>query len=134
MSSKMVQIVKLFLIAVCACLLLIQAGSSVLPAPVMAATEQAPTAVFTCTPATVGTFTDRVHVRCNPVATGGIAYFAYCSTTDPLTANRFLSIFTTAKVTGKTVEIYYTPSDTSGTKCGCSSDNCRVLWGAEVNP
>ncbi len=33
----MVQIIKLFLIAMCACLLLIQAGSSVLPTPVMAA-------------------------------------------------------------------------------------------------
>jgi hypothetical protein len=102
---------------------------------VSAASPSAPSAftIFNCTPATVAAFTNRVHVRCSP-ASGSIAYFAYCSTKDSANANRFLSIFTTAKVTGKTIYIYYNANDTSGTSCGCASNNCRVIQGAEVNP
>ena len=89
---------------------------------------------FNCTPASVATFTNRVHVRCSPAAPGGISYFAACTTTDSASASRFLSVFTTAKVTAKNLGIYYTASDTSGTACGCASSDCRLLTGAEVLP
>jgi hypothetical protein len=100
---------------------------------VSAATPSAPLSVISCSPSTVAAFTNRVHVSCNPAA-GSIVYFAYCSTKDSANANRFLSIFTTAKVTGKAIYIYYNPNDTSGTSCGCASNNCRVIEGAEVRP
>jgi hypothetical protein len=87
---------------------------------------------FLCTPVAVATFSDRVHVRCSPAAPGGIAFFAVCSTSDAANAARFLSVFTTAKVTGKQLAIYYNPNDTSGTSCGCASADCRLATGAEV--
>lgn len=89
--------------------------------------------VSSCTPSTVATFTNRVHVSCNP-AVGSITYFAYCSTQNPGLADRFLSVFTTAKALGKVLYIYYDPNDTSGTACGCGSGDCRVITGAEVRP
>lgn len=101
---------------------------------VSAAAPSAPNYTFACHPSTVATFTNRVHVSCSPAAPNNIVYFAYCTTKDSATANRFLSTFTTAKVTGKVLYIYYTPTDTSGTSCGCASGNCRVLFGAEVRP
>jgi hypothetical protein len=103
-------------------------------APTQASAPTAPADVFTCTPTGVAAFTNRVHVRCNPAAPGGISYFAVCTSPDSASASRFLSIFTTAKVTAKGLDIYYTPSNTSGTACGCASGDCRVISGAEVKP
>jgi len=102
--------------------------------PAQASSPSTPTDYFVCTPQQVGVFTQRVHVRCAPSAPNNISYFASCYASDSATASRFLSIFTTAKVTGKNVAIYYTASDTSGTSCGCGSSDCRVIWGAEVMP
>jgi hypothetical protein len=96
----------------------------------------APADVHTCTPSHVGAFADRVHVRCsNPGQPGpSIYYFAFCSSIDPALASRYLSVFTTAKVTGKNLSIYYDPADTSGTGCGCNAGDCRLIWGVEVQP
>ena len=101
--------------------------------PTLASTSKAPTSIFNCTPSTVAVFTNRVHVSCNP-ADGAIVYFAYCSTKDSAAASRFLSVFATAKATGKKLYIYFNPSDTSGTACGCQSGDCRVITGAEIRP
>ncbi|MCL5996451.1 MAG: hypothetical protein M1546_10425 [Chloroflexi bacterium] len=102
--------------------------------PLQASMPQATTATFTCTPAAVAVFTERVHVRCSTGAAPGnaIFYFAYCSQQDSALASRFLSTFTTAKVTGKNVIIFYSQNDLSGANCGCSTSDCRVLTGAEV--
>ena len=91
---------------------------------------------FTCTPSNVATFTDRVHVRCTTGAqpNNKIFYFSYCSTKDSAQASRFLSVFTTAKATGKNLGIYYNQTDLSGASCGCSTSDCRVIAGAEVRP
>ena len=89
---------------------------------------------WTCTPDYVAAFSNRVHAHCNP-ANGAIQWFAVCSTgSGSAFASRALSIFTTAKVTGKSLRVYYEPTDTSGTACGCSSADCRVISGAEVLP
>jgi len=89
---------------------------------------------FQCTPDYVAAFSNRVHAHCNP-ANGAIEWFAVCSTgSGSAFASRALSIFTTAKVTGKTLRVYYEPTDTSGTACGCGLSNCRVISGAEVLP
>jgi hypothetical protein len=90
-----------------------------------------PTDYFTCTPLGVAAFTSRVHVRCSAAAPGGIVYFAV-STADSASSSRFLSVFTTAKVMGKNLGIYYTASDTSGNAWGCNASDCRIAWGAEV--
>ena len=99
-----------------------------------ARTLLAPTDTFLCTPTAVATFTNRVHVRCSTGAPPGSAifYFAYCSANDAALASRFLSTFTTAKVTAKNLYIFYTQSDQSGANCGCSTVDCRVLTGAEI--
>ncbi len=89
---------------------------------------------FDCTPDFVGVFTNRVHAHCNPAA-GVFQWFAACSTgSGSAYASRVLSVFTTAKVTGKSVRVYYDTADTSGTACGCNAGDCRVVWGAEVMP
>jgi len=90
-------------------------------------------ATFQCTPARVAAFTNRVHIRCSTAAPGAISYFAV-SSSDSGTASCFLSIFTTAKVTGKDVLIYYVASDTSGSAWGCNASDCRVALGAELLP
>jgi len=102
--------------------------------PAEAAGEAAALDTFTCTPTNVANFTARVHVRCAAAAPGNIVYFAACSAQDSTAASRYLSLFTTAFVMGKSLRIYYTPSDTSGTACGCQVSDCRVIWGAEVLP
>jgi hypothetical protein len=133
MSTLTVRWIRVSLVVLLALGLALLAGLA-FKARVSAAAPSAPLAIFDCTPSTVATFTNRVHVSCSPAATGGIVYFAYCSGNDTGLANRFLSVFTTAKVTGKGLNIYYNPSDTSGTACGCESGDCRVLTGAEVRP
>ena len=102
--------------------------------PSQASAPDAPTDYFVCTPQQVGTFSTRVHVRCSPSAPNNISYFAVCSTTNANFAARALSVFTTAKVTAKNIAIYYTPTDTSGSSCGCATSDCRVITGAEVMP
>jgi hypothetical protein len=97
-----------------------------------AGSPAAPLDAFTCTATGVAAFDNRVHVRCNPAAPGGIAYFAVCTAPDAAKAARYLSVFTTAKATGKNLVVYYNASDTSGTACGCSSGDCRLVVGAEV--
>jgi hypothetical protein len=88
-------------------------------------------ATFTCTPISVASFTNRVHVRCSAAAPGGIYWFAV-STKDSGMASRFLSIFTTAKVTGKNIFIWYDAADLSGGAWGCLNSDCRNISGAEV--
>jgi len=89
---------------------------------------------FTCTPVGVATFTNRVHVRCSTAAPPGGIYWFAVSTANSASASRFLSIFTTAMVTGKNLRIWYTPSDTSGSAFGCLVSDCRTATGAEVLP
>ena len=100
--------------------------------PARAASQAATLDTFTCTPSGVASFSNRVHVRCSNLAPGNIRYFAVCSAPDAAAASRYLSTFTTGFVMGKNIVIYYTPSDTSGTACGCGTSDCRVIWGAEV--
>ena len=90
----------------------------------------AQTALFDCTPAVVGVFTNRVYVQCTASVLGAVNQFAV-STSDSGMASRFLSAFTTAKVTAKTLRIYYFPSG-DGSPFGCVSTNCRPISGVEV--
>lgn len=87
---------------------------------------------FVCTPKFVGVFSDRVHVLCTASTGGGIRYFAVCNAGNSAAAARMLSVFTTAKVTVKNLQIYFNPADTSGTACSCLAGDCRLAMGAEV--
>ena len=102
--------------------------------PTQARAPSAPTAFYQCTPSTVGVFTNRIHVLCTAPYNTTIYYFGYCSICDSATASRLLSIFTAAKALGKNVGVYFDPNDTSGTACGCQSNDCRVVSGAEIRP
>ncbi len=99
--------------------------------------QTGPSAVanYACTPDYVAAFTNRVHAHCSVAYNSSISWFAACSTgSGSAFASRALSIFTTAKVTGKSLRVYFDPNDSSGTACGCSFTDCRVITGAEVLP
>ncbi len=84
-----------------------------------------------CTPARVGVFTTRIHVKCS-AAISGIWYFAY-ATADDAEAARVLSVLNSALLTGRTLVILYDPSDaTSGPPIGCAANDCRLLQALEV--
>lgn len=102
--------------------------------PTLASAPAAPSTFYSCTPLTVAVFEDRLHVACTVPYNAAITYFAYCTASDSSTASRLLSIFTAAKATGKNVGVYFDPNDTSGTTCGCSSSDCRIVWGADIRP
>ena len=101
-----------------------------------AAAPAAPLATHTCTPIRVGVFASpsgRIHVQCSNVyvAPGpkNIYWFAV-SNSDSATASRFLSVFTTAVVSGKQVYLWFDESDESGAAWGCGAADCRTATGA----
>lgn len=88
----------------------------------------------------VEVFTNRVLVHCSaalpapgsPVI-NGINWFGV-PTTDSASASRFLGVFQTALLSGKTLVLYLDPADTSGAAWGCDVSDCRTLGGATVGP
>lgn len=88
---------------------------------------------YRCTPANVAAFTSRIHVKCTAAAAGGILYFAYPGR-DTANAARFLSLLTSAEVTGKQVDILYDPADTSGASFGCAAGDCRTIIAVALLP
>ncbi len=89
--------------------------------------------IFVCTPVTVASFGNRVAVYCNPTD-GAINFFAVCTAPDVSWAARALSLFATAKVANKDLNIYFNPADTSGASCGCQTADCRAITGVEIRP
>jgi len=80
-------------------------------------------ASHSCTPISVMTYSNRVHVRCsNPV--NNIRYFAL-SMSSSSKVDRFLKIATTALVSEKQMYIGYGSTDTSGASFGCRANDCR---------
>jgi hypothetical protein len=87
----------------------------------------APASTWTiCNPTRVGVFPERIHVRCAEPVSGGIDFFAL-STADASHTARVLSILSTALAAGRTLEILYDPTDTSGTAINCAEANCRLI-------
>lgn len=97
---------------------------------------------YTCnTSATmnIGLFTNRIHAFCastTPIggapALPGIFWFAVPTAPDSAGASRFLSMFQSAAITGKTLWFQLDPSDTSGTAFGCGAGDCRRIVSAEL--
>jgi len=101
--------------------------------PLPAALEpDSPQTVYVCTPAYIGAFKTRVHVRCTVAAAGGIIYFA-APTSDSKNAARILSIMLTAKALGKNLQVYYTAT-ASGASFGCQTGDCRPIDAIEMTP
>ena len=95
--------------------------------PVMAAD-------FTCNPAEVAVFPERIHVKCSSSAADGSAtiWFWAISTSDAQRANRFLSTATTALVSGRTLRFSFKPGDASGVSFGCLAKDCRTPWAIAI--
>ncbi|MGC8779839.1 MAG: hypothetical protein ACP5UQ_03150 [Anaerolineae bacterium] len=103
------------------------------PAPAVQATDHHPADLaapeastwVSCTPNSVAAYSNRIHVRCNE-SYSGIRYFAY-PTTNAAAAARYLSLLTSARVAGHTLQILYDPADTGGTAYGCAAGDCRPI-------
>ena len=91
--------------------------------PTIAWAEQT---TYSCKSVNVTTFPERVHVRCNTAASGGIIFFAV-PTTNNENAARILSTLLAGHIAGRTLVIGYDTTDTSGTAFGCAQENCRRL-------
>ncbi|MGR0481481.1 MAG: hypothetical protein ACTFAL_08810 [Candidatus Electronema sp. V4] len=85
-----------------------------------------------CTPVGVATRTSgRIHIRC-AAAVGSIYFFAYDAKKDPNGASRYMSIGTSALISGRNVTIEYDPADLSGASIGCQTNDCRLIIGVEM--
>ncbi len=83
-----------------------------------------------CHPEGVAAYAERIHVKCTEVY-DGVNFFAL-STVDSRHASRVLSVLLTAQAIGKTLNILYEPSDTSGSNFGCFVENCRVILAVQM--
>ncbi len=102
--------------------------------PAQAAAPAAePASLFGCTTSSVAVFNNRIDVQCTaaPSDAPSVYYFAV-PTTDAANAARYLSIFTSARITGKVIYLWYTPGDTSGAAWGCGATDCRAISGVRI--
>ena len=84
-----------------------------------------------CVPVLVGTFSNRIHVKCAASVSGGIVWFAVDNTNTAF-ANRFMSLASTALISCRTLSVNYETSDTSGTAFGCGATDCRKISGMNM--
>jgi hypothetical protein len=83
---------------------------------------------FSCTPSAVAVRHERIAVLCYETVPDGnstISWWAV-STSDAEWADRFLSVATTALVSGRILDFRYTVGDTSGVSFGCLANDCRT--------
>ena len=107
--------------------LLVALGSAVASTNVRATATDV---TIVCTPAGVGTFPTRVHVRCQQ-SFSGVSVFA-ATTTDSAAAARYMSMATSALIAGRNLRVHYDPADQSGSSFGCTANECRLLKGLEI--
>jgi hypothetical protein len=84
-----------------------------------------------CTPSSVATYSERIHVRCSE-SFSEISFFAYGTKKDPAGAARYMSMATSALISGRNVKILYDPEDQSGASIGCQTGDCRLLLALEM--
>jgi hypothetical protein len=88
---------------------------------------------FTCTPSNIASFSNRVHVECNPGLNPTLKYFAV-PTTDAAAAQRFLDIALAAILNNKTLTIRYELLDGGvGAAFGCAIADCRAASGITIS-
>jgi hypothetical protein len=94
---------------------------------------------FTCTPSTVQLIVNspsgapRVAVSCTAAAPGGISWFSYRISDSVDNAKMLLSTFTSAKIAGRTINVSFESTDTSGVGWGCDAASCRIIKQALLN-
>lgn len=83
---------------------------------------------FSCEPSAVAIRHERIAVLCDETVPDGNATISWwaVSTSDAEWANRFLSVATTALVSGRRLQFRYTVGDTSGVPFGCLANDCRT--------
>ena len=91
-----------------------------------------------CTPANVGTWNTRIHVKCVETfddGSGGstIQFFAVPASSVAFAA-RAESLMSAAIVSGHKLYVFYDPSDLSGGSIGCNTSDCRLLTGIVLVP
>jgi hypothetical protein len=141
MLSKIVSrhSVQVLAVALLVLLLVASLGSANLsflqakPAQAAAPAAAPALSLFVCTTVSVAVFNNRIDVECTaaPPDATSVYYFAV-PTTDASNAARYLSLFTTARITGKVIGLFYTPGDTSGAAWGCNASDCRAISGARI--
>lgn len=102
---------------------------------VMEPAVPAATSWHTCnSPDQVAVFTNRVHVHCASTtpAISGVTWFAVPTAPDSAAASRFMSVIQTAMIAGRPLLLWVDPSDLSGGTFGCSTGDCRRLYGVEM--
>ena len=82
---------------------------------------------FKCQPVQISVSPRRIHVKC-ATGIGKVVYFA-ASTQDQDTANRYLTLLTTAMTARKQLVIDVVMADLSGEAFGCANADCRVIGG-----
>ena len=98
---------------------------------ILSSATQAFAAFYTCNSVDVATYANRVHVRCDKAASGGIVFFAV-ATANSAHAARILSVLMMAHLTTRKIVVEYNPNDTSGTSFGCLAHDCRRLLSVAV--
>lgn len=73
-----------------------------------------------------------VGVRCQAPAPNGVVWFDVNYNANPDKAKMVLSLATTAKTSGQTLEIAYDPTDLSGASFGCQNADCRIIQALEM--
>lgn len=91
-------------------------------------------ASFNCTPIEVasiynpnGTSAARIHVRCSSTVYDGGRYIRFFAVpwSNADRADRFLTMASTAMVSGRSLRVTFVKGDTSGNSWGCSLTDCR---------
>jgi len=84
---------------------------------------------YLCTPTEVAVFSERIHIKCNAAySDGGKAiWFWSVATANAQWANRVLSTATTGLVSGRKLNLSFTPGDSSGSTFNCQPKDCRKI-------
>jgi hypothetical protein len=85
----------------------------------------------TCKPVEVGTYPERIHVKCAQAASGGIVFFAV-ATANSAHAARILSSLLMAHTVGKNIVVEFDANDMTGTAFGCAANDCRRILSVAV--
>ena len=85
---------------------------------------------FKCQPVQISVSARRIHVKC-ATGIGKVVYFA-AGTQDQDTANRYLTLLTTAMTARRQLVIDVVMSDLSGESFGCANADCRTIGGLAI--
>jgi hypothetical protein len=100
--------------------------------PTFADSGMKPVGMATCTVADIGSFPDRVHVRCQPAVAGTIGFFA-TETNGAMAATVTGPAMAGAAAGHHQIAVFFDP-DAAANPSGCLAGNCRRLLGTSLAP